>query len=312
MPTTSKWRDLPTEAINRRTLRVDSLPIERAVALMCAEDRRALAAVDQERPRIVRAIGLIVRSLGAGGRLLLVGAGTSGRLGVLEAAEVPPTFGTPPRLVRAAIAGGARAVFKAREGAEDDFADGARQLAGLAVSRRDVVVGISASGVTEFVRGGLVQAGQVGARRVLVTCRPSAGLHRLADVVIAPAVGPEVIAGSTRLKSGTATKLVLNMLTTIAMVRLGKTYGNLMVDLRTGSAKLKDRARRIVTLVADVDSETAARLLERSRGSVKTALVMAKTGDSYSGARRRLRASGGSVRVALREELEAVLRRRKA
>ena len=175
------------------------------------------------------------------------------------------------------------------------------------MSASDVVVGISASGVTEFVRGALERARAAGAGRVLVTCRPSRGLRALADVVIAPEVGPEVITGSTRLKAGTATKMVLNMLTTVPMVRVGKTYGNLMVDVRTGSAKLKDRATRIVTLVTGVSHEAAAELLERAAWSVKTAIVMARTGDSEPAARRRLAAAGQSMRRALGEELRAAL-----
>jgi len=299
MPKTSKWRHLPTEAVNPHTRHVDALPTTRIVALVNREDRRIFTAVEAERPRIVKAIDLITRALRDGGRLFFVGAGTSGRLGVLEAAEVPPTFGTPRTLVRAVIAGGHRAVFRAREGAEDDFEDGVRQLARLRVSARDVVVGISASGVTEFVRGGLARARAVGARRILVTCGPRTKVRGLADVVVAPQVGPEIIAGSTRLKAGTATKLVLNMLTTIPMVNIGKTYGNLMVDVRAGSAKLEDRAVRMVSGLLHVDARRATTLLDNARWHVKTAIVMAKTGDTYAAARRRLRRAKDSLRIAL-------------
>jgi N-acetylmuramic acid 6-phosphate etherase len=266
-------------------------------------------AVEADVPRIAAAADLIAAALRGGGRLFFVGAGTSGRLGVLEAAEVPPTFGTPPTLVQAVIAGGPSSVFRAKEGAEDDFDDGARQMSRRRVSRKDAVVGVSASGVTEFVRGALRRAGRASASRVLVTCRPGEDVIGLADVVIAPEVGPEVIAGSTRLKAGTATKMVLNMLTTIPMIRVGKTYGNLMVDLRTGSAKLRDRAKRMVTTVAGVRPEAAERLLGQARGNVKAAIVMAKTGDSYAAARRRLRKAGDSVRVALGEDLSVALQR---
>jgi N-acetylmuramic acid 6-phosphate etherase len=308
MSTESKWQRLPTEAINRRTLDIDTMPIDEIVAVINREDRRTVAAVEKVRPQIAAAVKLIVASLSEGGRVFFVGAGTSGRLGVLEAAEVPPTFGTPPTLVRAVIAGGEPSVFRAREGAEDNYEDGVRQMARVKVARRDVVVGVSASGVTEFVRGALTRARRVRARRVLVTCRPGTD-RTLADVTIAPEVGPEVIAGSTRMKAGTATKLVLNMLTTIPMVKLGKTYGNLMVDVRTGSAKLKDRATRMVSMVTGLAPKDAAALLAQAHWNVKTAIVMAKTGSSSARARRRLDEAGGSMRVALGEDLTAVLRR---
>ena len=310
MKSESKWQKLPTEAINRRTLDIDTMPIERIVTLINREDRRTVSAVEKVRPQIVTAVKLIVASLSEGGRVFFVGAGTSGRLGVLEAAEVPPTFGTPPTLVRAVIAGGEESVFRAREGAEDNYADGVHQMTRVKVTRRDVVIGVSASGVTEFVRGALTRARRVRARRVLVTCRPGTD-RALADVTIAPEVGPEVIAGSTRMKAGTATKLVLNMLTTIPMVRIGKTYGNLMVDVRTGSAKLKDRATRMVSMVTGLARPDAAALLTRARWNVKTAIVMARTGGSDAAARKRLRSAGDSMRVALGENLAAVLRRRK-
>jgi N-acetylmuramic acid 6-phosphate etherase len=304
----SKWQTLPTEAINRRTLDIDTMPIDRIVALINREDRRTVSAVERVRPQIVTAVKLIVASLAEGGRVFFVGAGTSGRLGVLEAAEVPPTFGTPPTLVRAVIAGGEASVFRAREGAEDNYADGLRQMARVKVSKRDVVIGVSASGVTEFVRGALTRARRVRARRVLVTCRPGTD-RALADVTIALQVGPEVIAGSTRMKAGTATKLVLNMLTTIPMVKIGKTYGNLMVDVRTGSAKLKDRATRMVSMVTGLARPDAVALLSRARWNVKTAIVMARLGGSDVAARKRLRGAGDSMRVALGEDLASVLRR---
>jgi N-acetylmuramic acid 6-phosphate etherase len=306
----SKWHKLPTEAINRRTLNIDTMPIDRIVTQINREDRRAVAAVAKVRPQITAAVRLIVASLAEGGRVLFVGAGTSGRLGVLEAAEVPPTFGTPHTLVRAVIAGGEGSVFRAREGAEDDYADGVRQMRRVKLSKRDVVIGVSASGVTEFVRGALTRARRVRARRVLVTCRPGTD-RTLADVTIAPEVGPEVIAGSTRMKAGTATKLVLNMLTTIPMVRIGKTYGNLMVDVRTGSAKLKDRATRMVSMVTGLARPEAAALLGRAHWNVKAAIVMARNGGSAARARKRLRESGDSMRATLGEDLASVLRRQK-
>jgi N-acetylmuramic acid 6-phosphate etherase len=236
--------------------------------------------------------------------LFLVGAGTSGRLGVLEAAEMPPTFGTLPSLVQAIMAGGQEAVFRAREGVEDNFEEGARSMARLRVTKRDVIIGISASGITQFVRGALTGARKKNARIIFVTCWPATELQNFVDLLIAPAVGPEVIAGSTRLKAGTATKMVLNMLTTISMIRMGKTYGNLMVDVQTGSEKLKDRARRILSMVTAVEAEEANDLLRQAKWNVKAAIVMKETGLSYAQALRRLRKSDDSIREALGKDLE--------
>ena len=303
MSAPSKWKSLPTEAINRKTIGIDRMSAADIVSLMAREDRNVVAAVKREQPRIVKGAEIIAAALARGGRIFFVGAGTSGRLGVIEAAELPPTFGTPPTLVQALIAGGEDSVFRAREGAEDDYADGIKALGRLRPTRRDVVVGISASGITEFVRGALTRAKQAGARRIYVTCWPGTGVHKLVDVVIAPTVGPEVIAGSTRLKAGTATKMVLNMLTTTAMVRVGKTYGNLMVDVRTGSEKLKDRARRMVSMVSGVTPEQAGALLLAAEWNVKAAIVMARTGTGAAQARRLLDKSGGSVRTAIGEPL---------
>jgi N-acetylmuramic acid 6-phosphate etherase len=295
----SRWRRLPTEARNPRTRRLDTLSSAAIVRRMNDEDRRVVRAVGREQARIARGADLMAAALRRRGRLVFVGAGTSGRLGVLEAAEIPPTFGTSPSVVRALVAGGRRAVFRAREGAEDDRADGARRLAQLRVSPRDAVIGISASGVTPFVHGALAEARRGGATVLLVTCAPSAAARALADLVIAPLVGPEVLTGSTRLKAGTATKMVLNMLTTTAMVRVGKTYGNLMVDVRTGSAKLKDRARRIVAAVTGVTPRSAGALLRRAQGNVKAAIVMQVAGVSYREALGRLRAADGRVGPAI-------------
>jgi len=305
----SKWSSLPTERINPRTLSIDRMSAREIVTTMSREDRRVVAAVGREARSIARGIDLLASALRRGGRVFFAGAGTSGRLGVIEAAELPPTFGTPPHLVRALIAGGDDAVFRAREGAEDDFEDGVRTMTTVGVSPRDVVVGISASGITEFVRGALTAAKKAGAARIFVTCWPKTGLKTLVTLVIAPAVGPEVIAGSTRLKAGTATKMVLNMLTTGAMVRVGKTYGNLMVDVRTGSAKLKDRATRMVTAVTGVSADRADALLRDANWDVKTAIVMARTGGTAEEARARLTRAGGLVRRALGEDLATVLRR---
>ncbi|HUF46304.1 MAG TPA: N-acetylmuramic acid 6-phosphate etherase [Vicinamibacterales bacterium] len=304
MPYYSKWQDLPTEAINPDTVGIDRMPVLEIVDLISAEDRAVVSAVHKERDRIALGAEMALDAFKKGGRMFLVGAGTSGRLGIVEAAEMPTTFGTDPGLVRAIMAGGQDAVFRAREGIEDNFEEGARSVSRLRVGRRDVVVGVSASGITQFVRGALTRARNRGARTIFVTCWPGTELQTFVDLMIAPEVGPEVIAGSTRLKAGTATKMVLNMLTTIAMVRMGKTYGNLMVDVQTGSEKLKDRARRIVAHVTGVSLEDADATLSRAKWNVKAAIVMEKSGVPYGVAVRRLRAADGFVREAIGEHLE--------
>jgi len=296
-PDAGPWAGLPTESRNPRSARLDGMSTRDVVALLVDEDRRAVAATARQAGSIARAANEAVRCLAAGGRLVFLGAGTSGRLGVLEAAECPPTFGIEPARVRAVMAGGAGAVFRAVEGAEDREDAGRRK--GRLLRRGDLLVGVSASSVTAFVRGGLEGARSRGARTVLVTCSPEKGLARLADVVVAVPTGPEVLTGSTRLKAGSATKAVLNAITTAAMVRLGKAYGNLMVDLRPGSRKLEDRARRIVAAGSGVPQPEAARLLSATRGEVKTAIVMARLGLTADDARRRLRSAGGHVRKAL-------------
>jgi N-acetylmuramic acid 6-phosphate etherase len=267
------------------------------VGLLLDEDRRGLVAASRQRAAIARAARLIAKALEAGGRLVFVGAGTSGRLGVLEAAECPPTFGTPPRSIRAVMAGGSPAVFASHEGAEDRADRGRRE--GMRLRPGDVLVGISASAVTPFVRGALEGARRRRARTVLVTCAPRPGLRRLAQVVVAVESGPEVLTGSTRLKAGSATKAVLNALTTAAMVRLGKAYENLMVDVQPTNAKLRDRARRIIATASRVTDVEAARLLRAAGGEVKTAIVMGRLGLAAAAARRRLRGAKGHVRHAL-------------
>ena len=308
MPTHSKWEDLPTEQINPASLAVDTAPVGDVVDIMLAEDRKVLGAVQRERDHIVHGVNIIVQALRKSGRILLVGAGTSGRLGVLEAAEMPPTFGTSPSLVQALMAGGQAAFFKAKEGVEDNFEEGARAVARLRISPKDVLIGVSASGMTQFVLGALTRARKSGAKIIFITCWPKSELQAVVDLVIAQAVGPEVIAGSTRLKAGTATKLVLNMLTTVAMIKVGKTYGNLMVDVKTGSEKLKDRARRILGVVTDLDYDEADTLLDRARWNVKAAIVMQKTRSTYAAAMKKLRDADDSIREAIGEDVEPRLR----
>jgi N-acetylmuramic acid 6-phosphate etherase len=304
----SKWQALPTEAINPATLGIDKLPSAEIVELMLAEDRKMIAAVQRERERIALGAEIIAEGLRQGGRIIFVGAGTSGRLGVLESAEMPPTFGTDPALVQAVIAGGRGATFRAKEGVEDNYEEGARAVTRLRPGRKDVVVGVSASGMTPFVRGALTRARKAGSKVLFVTCDPKTELQTFVDLTIALAVGPEVIAGSTRLKAGTATKMALNMLTTTAMIRIGKTYGNLMVDVRTGSEKLKDRARRIVIMVTGLEYDEADKLLAKARWNVKAAVVMQKTGLSYLKAMSRLRKANGLMRDAIGEDIEPRLK----
>jgi N-acetylmuramic acid 6-phosphate etherase len=304
----SKWQQLPTEAINPNSLGVDKLSSADIIELMINEDRKVLAAVAREKERIALAVDIITQSLLRGGRLFFVGAGTSGRLGVLEASEMPPTFGTPPGLVQAIMAGGKSAVFRAREGVEDNYEEGGRAVARLHPTKRDVFVGVSASGMTQFVRGGLATARKVGARILFVTCDPANELQTFVDLTIALAVGPEVIAGSTRLKAGSATKLTLNMLTTASMIRIGKTYGNLMVDVQATSEKLKDRGRRIIGTVTGLGYEEADRLLNRAHWNVKAAIVMQKSGLSFTKSLSRLRQAAGVVRDAIGQDIEPRLR----
>jgi N-acetylmuramic acid 6-phosphate etherase len=304
----SKWQSLPTEKINPATLAIDKTPVGDIIDLIVNEDRRVVAAVHKEKEKIAHGIEIITQALRRGGRVLFVGAGTSGRLGVVEAAEMPPTFGTSPRLVQAIMAGGQAAVFQAKEGVEDNYEEGGRSIARLRLSNRDVVIGVSASGITPFVRGALTRGRKAGAKIIFVTCWPGSELGMFVDLLIAPAVGPEIIAGSTRLKAGTATKMVLNMLTTVAMIKWGKTYGNLMVDVQTGSEKLKDRAKRILGVVTGLDPAPAEALLKRAKWNVKAAIVMEKASLTLPQALKRLRKADNSIREALGEDIEPRLR----
>jgi len=308
MPVRSKWQSLPTEAINPATLGIDKLSADDIVEVMLNEDRKMMAAVQREHERIAVGVEMIASALRKEGRVVFVGAGTSGRLGVLESAEMPPTFSTDPTLVQAIMAGGRGAIFSAKEGVEDNYEEGARSIMRVRPTKRDIVIGVSASGMTQFVRGALTRARRAGARIIFVTCDPATELQTFVDLTISPGVGAEVIAGSTRLKAGTATKMVLNMLTTGAMIRIGKTYGNLMVDVQTGSEKLKDRARRIVNIVTGLEYDDADKLLKRAHWNVKAAIVMQKTGLPYPKALSRLRKAHDSMREALGEDIEPRLR----
>ncbi len=293
-----RYERLATERANRASAGLDRLSARAIAVLMNREDARAVRAVGRQARAIAAGVDLIVAALAARGRLIFVGAGTSGRLGVLEAAECPPTFGTPPRLVQAVMAGGRSSVFRSREGAEDDGPAAARAVRAR-VRPGDVVVGISASGVTPFVREALTTARRLGARTIVVACNSDHARLPRADVVIAPAPGPEVLAGSTRLKAGTTTKLVLNTLTTATMARLGKVYGNRMIDVQPRSRKLRDRATRLVADLGGVGYVAAGRLLRSAGGRVPVAVVMARRGLGVGGATRALRAAG-SLRSAIR------------
>jgi N-acetylmuramic acid 6-phosphate etherase len=285
-----------TEQQNPNSRRIDELDPLGIVDLINAEDRMVAQAVGEEREAIAKALELAEQAFRAGGRLIYIGAGTSGRLGVLDAAEMPPTYGTDPAMVRGVIAGGYDALVRAKEGAEDSPSAGAAALDEIGVRAQDFVLGIATSGTTPFVHGALERARAVGARTGFLLCTyPSQELIAKHDVVIAPLVGPEVITGSTRMKAGTATKLVLNTISTGAMVRLGKVYGNLMVDLQVTCEKLRDRGERILETMLGLDRAQAGALLERSGGHVKTALVMGKLGVDVDEARRRLDAVGGVV-----------------
>jgi N-acetylmuramic acid 6-phosphate etherase len=308
MLTQSKWQSLPTEQINPASLAVDKAPVRDIIDMVINEDRKVIAAVQKEREKIAHGVEIIAQALRKGGRIIFIGAGTSGRLGVVEAAEMPPTFGTPPRVVQAIMAGGQAAVFQSKEGVEDNYEEGGRSIGRLRLSNRDVVIGVSASGITPFVRGALTRGRKAGAKIIFVTCWPGSELKNFVDLIIAPAVGPEIIAGSTRLKAGTATKMVLNMLTTIAMIKWGKTYGNLMVDVRTGSEKLKDRAKRILGVVTGLEPDAAEVVLKRAKWNVKAAIVMEKSGLTLPQAMKRLRKADNSVREAIGEDIEPRLR----
>lgn len=286
-----------TERRNPRTVDIDlASPLE-IVDQINAEDRLVADAVASQREPIAETIALIESAFRAGRRLLYIGAGTSGRLGVLDASECPPTFGTDPGMVIGIIAGGDRALRTPIEGAEDDPDAGAAEMDARDVSQGDVVVGIAASGTTPYVRGALTRARALGARTALIACtEPPAAMRAVADVCILPIVGPEVLTGSTRLKAGTATKLVCNLLTTGAMIRIGKSYGNLMVDLRATNVKLQDRAERIVMEVTGIARDDARALLTAADGRVKRALVMQALGVDAATADARLAAEGGVIR----------------
>jgi N-acetylmuramic acid 6-phosphate etherase len=286
-----------TERRNPRSSTIDTASALEIVDLIGAEDAGVPAAVAKARLEIARAIELVEEAFRAGGRLVYVGAGTSGRLGVLDATECPPTFGSPPEMVVGVIAGGPPALVRSVEGAEDDVSAAKDAMDSLQVGMTDVVVGIAASGTTPFVQAALSRARSRGARTGFVSCsEPPGEVAQACDVCVTVLVGPEIVTGSTRMKAGTATKLVLNTLTTGAMIRLGKIYGNLMVDLRAWNDKLVDRGQRIVMETTGLDRGAAKRVIEAADGSVKTAIVMARRGVAKEKAEQLLAEHAGRLR----------------
>ncbi len=290
---------LLTEQRNPDTMDLDWLPTEAALRLINAQDKLVPLAVEREIPYICEAVEIIVHALRNGGRLLYFGAGTSGRLGVVDASECPPTFGTDPGLVRGIMAGGQQAMFKSQEGAEDDTEQARLDVDAQGVNPRDVVCGIAASRRTPYVVAAVNRARELGAKTIYITTNPRSEFDLQVDVAICPEVGPEVLMGSTRMKSGTAQKLVLNMLTTAAMVKLGKVYENMMVDLQLTNRKLVERAKRIIALATGVTYEEASGILEKAGGHVKTAIVMAAAGIPAEEAKKRIAQTGGTVRGAI-------------
>jgi len=278
---------------------IDSKSIKEVLRIINSEDKNVPFAVEKEIPYIKQAVEIIVQAFKNGGRLIYVGAGTSGRLGVLDASECPPTFGTDPEMIQGIIAGGYAALVRAQEGVEDKKEQGAIDLMNINFTAKDVACGIAASRRTPYVVGAIETARAIGAKTIYITCTPREEMNLDVDVAICPVVGPEVIMGSTRMKAGTAQKLVLNMLTTTAMIRLGKVYGNMMVDLQMNSRKLEERSKRTVMTVTGVNYETAEEVLIEAKGHVKTALVMILKRVDREEAQRRLKLSDGFVRGAI-------------
>jgi N-acetylmuramic acid 6-phosphate etherase len=290
---------LLTEQQNPASENIDLLPTGEMLRIINEEDAKVAPAVALEIPQIARAVDAIARAIQEGGRLFYIGAGTSGRLGVLDASECPPTFSVSPDVVQGIIAGGEAALSRATEASEDDPQSGIRDLTGRGFTPKDVLVGIAASGRTPYVLGAIQYAHGLGALTVGISCTPDSELARMVDIPITPLPGPEIVTGSTRLKAGTATKLVLNMLSTGVMIRLGYVFGNLMVNVQPRNEKLVNRARRIIAKAGRVDYDRAGELLESSGGSVRTAIVMARLQLSREDAERRLAKAGGRVSAAL-------------
>ncbi len=309
MPETDLFREiasLPTELKNPLTNNIDIASTRQILELINNEDKNVPYAVEKELPNIEQAVDLLVESFKNGGRLFYFGAGTSGRLGIVDASECPPTFGTTPDMVQGLIAGGREAVFQAQEGAEDLPENGAKDFIEFGIKSPDVVCGIAASGRTPYVKGALDMALEHGVSTILITTvskEKAIELGMTADIMICPEVGPEVVTGSTRMKSGTAQKLVLNMLTTASMIRLGKTFGNVMIDLQLTNKKLQERAKRIIMELTGVDYDSAQEFLEKTNGNVKTALVMILGDVSMEKAKQLIDESKGFVKIAIQKAI---------
>ena len=298
-------KNLITESRNPKTFKIDSLSTVEILKLINSEDKTVPFIVEKQIPQIAQAVELIVKTFKQKGRLFYIGAGTSGRLGVLDAAECPPTFGTDPKRIRGLIAGGYKTLIRSKEGVEDNFAAGGKDLTKVKLNKKDIVVGIAASRRTPYVLGALKYAKKVGCKTIFIYCNPDLISPKRAklkvDVEIPLIVGPEVIMGSTRMKAGTACKLTLNMLSTAAMIRLGKVYQNMMVDLQATSQKLVERGKKTIMIVSGVDYKEASFYLKKAEGNVKTALVMILAKVDKKEAQERLEKVGGVVRRALRK-----------
>lgn len=292
-------QDLLTEQVNPASEGIDARPTEQILEIINGEDRKVAEAVAAVIPAVAIAVDAIVAAMERGGRLFYIGAGTSGRLGVLDAAECPPTFNVAPELVQGIMAGGEAALARATETTEDNPAIGASDLLDHGFTASDVLVGIATSGRTPYVLGAVEEANRLGALTIGISCTPQPELAGLVKVAITPLPGPEIVAGSTRMKAGTATKLVLNMLTTATFIRMGYVFGNLMVNVQPKNSKLLDRARRIIAQAAGVSYERAGELLAAAGDSVRTAIVMARTGLGREEAEGRLRSAAGRISKAL-------------
>lgn len=298
---------IATEQRNPSSMDIDARSTAEILTLINSEDKLVASAVEKELTYVEKAIAIVVNAFKGGGRLIYAGAGTSGRLGVLDAVECPPTFGTDPDMIQGIIAGGRESMFRAQEGVEDSIEGGEADIVGLKVTHADVVVGIAASLRTPYVMGAVRQAKKLGAKTIFITTNPReklyskehSNLNQFIDVAICPSVGPEVIMGSTRMKSGTAQKMILNMITTTSMIQLGKIYENMMIDLQMTNEKLRERSKRIIMLITGIGYEEAEKYLQEAEGKVKTALVMIETGANKEDAKERLRLAGGFVRKAI-------------
>lgn len=297
----NELNNLSTEKRNQNSINIDTASTAEILKIINTEDKTVPSAIEKELPYIEKAVDIIVGAIKKGGRLLYFGAGTSGRLGVLDAVECPPTFGTPDGLIQGFIAGGKKAMFKAQEGAEDYEENGMTAVDNASVTEKDVVCGIAASRRTPYAIGAVKRAKELGAKTIFITCNPRNQFNiDVVDIAICPYVGPEVIMGSTRMKSGTAQKLVLNMLTTASMIRLGKVYENMMIDLQMTNQKLVERSKKIVMTITGVSYKEAADYLKKAKGHVKTALVMILANVNYKQAKIKLNKANGFVNKAIK------------